>query len=147
MVPVSKSAEKYIRETYQEEAKECARKLCAFGGCLIKYQGCIDKNRIEKNALKPFGIGRKCPLMKYNIPYDDTPYLKRLEIRDVGFPTDIEFFAVCANCNHSKLYEDTERGVIVVQVDEVEEMNYCFDCPVRHCREAIEEIRAEAMMG
>ena len=103
MQELNKKQKKATAESLLEEAKTCARKLCAYGGCTTKYSNCVDKTRIGKNAIKPFGKGKTCPLAKYNIPTDTTPYIERLRSGEDPWPSDDEYFAACANCRHAKI--------------------------------------------
>lgn len=111
------------------KALEGARKLCAYGGCMAPYKICGNpKGKSGFGSIRKAGKGDECPLAKYKVPFDSTPWWER----HCSDPSEEELLAICDSCSYNN--GDAEQTFYA----------YCIDCPVQSFREARDEAVAES---
>ncbi len=117
----------------KSKAKEAARKLCAYGGCIAGYIKCGNPKGKGDYPIPLIGKGTTCPLAKYEIPYDNTPWHERPKLT----LTSDEISTICAECDYQKCSSSNEDLF----------MHYCIDCPVQLYIEKEQECEVEAVMS
>ena len=141
-------SKKEIESIFRNIANDEAKKVCGQDQCMACYQ-CGHTNKPAKPVHRLIGTNQKCPLEHYNVTPDTRSFARRLMDGEETVPPEEELtrlFAICACCSHASGVIETKDGY---ELDRSEQAyyDYCVDCPVKACMNAIEENMAEAHMG
>ena len=127
-----------MRKELNTQLLAAACKVCT-SGCIASYE--CGKSKALAKSIPLFGKNNICPLAKYEVEHkDDEKDFMAILAND---PTPDDLFVLCKHCEHRDASQDTSDIICFASCYE----EYCLDCPVQSCREAIQECMAEAQMS